>query len=240
MAVMRLLLFFVLSSFAVSAHAAEQRPFDKTVQWTLSLDADGNIQDLKPVDREYLPDVRKQIEPIVRTWHFTPGKINGRAAPTETTLSVCVRFEADSANALSYHAHVVSASTGPRYQHVVAPRYPDAAKKSHEEGEVMLWVTFDADGRIVSAKKMSQMSAEHISPVLVDAAINSVKHWTFRTETVGGHGVASEALVPVCFMMSPTAQCQWKQRADKKPVRSGEAIALSSVVGVDTGAAHLP
>ncbi|HEX5121964.1 MAG TPA: hypothetical protein VFV97_01860 [Rhodanobacteraceae bacterium] len=85
------------------------------------------------------------------------------------------------------------------------------------------------------------MSADHISTLLVDAAIDAVKKWTFQPETVGGRGVASEALVPVCFMMSQTAECHWKERPDKKPVRSGEAIALSSVVGIDTGdAAHLP
>jgi hypothetical protein len=36
-------------------------------------------------------------------------------------------------------------------------------------------------------------------------------------------------------MISQTAQCHWKERSDKKPVRSGEAIALSSVVGLDLG-----
>lgn len=141
---MRCLLFVVLSSLAVAVHAVEQGPFQKDILWTLSLDADGKIQDMKPVNREYLPEVRKQIEPIVRAWHFTPGKINGQPAATETTLTVAVRFDADSANALSYHAHIESAATGPRYQHVVAPHYPTAAQKSHDEGEVMLWVTFDA------------------------------------------------------------------------------------------------
>ena len=238
---MRIALFVVLSSLAVAVHAAEQAPFEKNIQWTLSLDADGKIENLKAINREYLPEVRQQIEPIVRTWHFTPGKINGQPAPTETTLTVAVRFDADSANADSYHAHIASAATGPWYHHVVAPHYPMAAQRSHAEGEVMLWVTFDANGRIVSAKNVPQMSADHISPLLVEAAIDAVKKWTFRTETVGGRGVASEALVPVCFMMSETAECQWKARSDKKPVRSGEAIALSSVVGVDTGAAaHLP
>jgi TonB family protein len=235
---MRIPLFIALSSLAVAAHAAEQGPFEKNIEWTLSLDADGKIENMKPVDREYLPEVRKQIEPIVRTWHFTPGKINGQPAPTETTLTVAVRFDADSANADSYHARIASAATGPRYKHLVAPHYPTAAQRSHDEGEVMLWVTFDANGRIISAKNVPQMSADHISALLVEAAIDAVKKWTFRTETVAGRGVASEALVPVCFMMSETSQCHWRPRPDKKQVRSGEAIALSSVVGVDTGAAR--
>jgi TonB family protein len=232
---MRVLLIVVLSSLVVVAHAAERKPFQKSIQWTLSLGADGKIESMTPVDREYLPEVRKQIEPIVRNWHFTPGKINGAAAPTETTLTVAVRFDADSANALSYHVHIASAATGPRYKHVVAPHYPTAAQHSHSEGEVMLRVNFDADGRIVSVNDEPEMGADHVSPLLIEAAIDAVKQWTFRTETVAGHGVSSEALVPVCFTLSETSECQWKPRADNKPVHSGEAIALSSVVGLDTG-----
>jgi TonB family protein len=232
---MRVLLIVVLSLLAVAARAAGNEPIQKNIEWTLSLAADGKIESMKPIDRENLPEVRKQIEPIVRSWHFTPGKINGQPAPTETTLNVAVRFDTDAANPLSYRVHIASAATGPMYRHLVAPHYPTAAQRSHDEGEVMLLVTFDADGRIVSAKNVPEMSADHISPLLVETAIDAVKKWTFRTETVGGRGVASEALVPICFMMSPTAECHWRPRPDKKPVRSGEAIALSSVVGLDTG-----
>ena len=60
-----------------------------------SLDADGKINSMEPVDPRYLPEVRKQIEPIVRAWHFTPGKLDGRPAPTETTLGVSVAFETE-------------------------------------------------------------------------------------------------------------------------------------------------
>jgi TonB family protein len=237
---MRVFLIVILSSLAIIARAAGNESIEKNIEWTLSLAADGKIESMKPVDRENLPEVRKQIEPIVRTWHFTPGKINGQPAPTKTTLNVAVRFDADAANPQSYRAHIASASTGPKYRHLVAPHYPTAAMRSHDEGEVMLRVTFDADGHVISAKNVPQMSADHISPLLVDAAIDGVKKWTFRTETVGGRGVASEALVPVCFMMSPTSECHWRSQPDKKPIRSGEAIALSSVVGLDTGEAHLP
>ncbi|HSS08089.1 MAG TPA: energy transducer TonB [Rhodanobacteraceae bacterium] len=237
---MRFLLFVVLTSLVVVAHAAKGESLRREIEWTLSLDADGKIESLEPIDRDYLPEVRQQIEPIVRTWHFTPGKINGRPASTETTLWVTVSFEAESTNSTKYQARIASASTGPRYQHVVSPHYPEAAQHAHSEGEVMLWITFDAEGRVTSAKSYPQMSADHVAPMLVEAALDAVKHWTFRPETVAGHGVASEALVPFCFKMA-NGECHWKPSPGKSAVRSGQAIALSSVVGIETGdARHLP
>jgi TonB family protein len=121
------------------------------------------------------------------------------------------------------------------------PHYPQAAQHAHNEGEVMLWITFDAKGRITAAKNYPQMSADHVSPMLVSAAIDAVKKWTFRPETVEGHGIASEALVPFCFKIGD-GECQWKPRPGERVVRSGEAVALSSVVGLDTGdkAGQLP
>jgi len=230
----RFLLVVVLTSLVAVAHAGKHEAFQREIKWTLSLDADGRIERLTPIDTDYLPEVRTQIEPIVRTWHFTPGKINGRPAATETTLWVTVAFDAESTSSEHYQARIASASTGPRYEHVVAPHYPEAAQHVHAEGEVMVWITFDADGRVTSAKNYPEMSADHISPMLVDAATDAVKHWTFRPETVAGHGIASEALVPFCFRMRD-GECHWKPRPNKRPFHSGEAVALSSVVGLDTG-----
>ena len=231
---MRFLLFVILSSLAVLAHAATHETFQREIKWVLSLDADGKIQSLEPIDRDYLPEVRNQIEPVVRTWHFTPGKIDGRPAATETTLWVTVSFEAESTNSAKYQARIASASTGPRFQHVVAPSYPSAAQHAQKEGEVMLWITFDAEGHVTSAKSYPEMSADHVSPMLVDAAMDAVRKWTFRTETVAGHGIASEALVPFCFKLG-SGECHWKPRPNKRPFHSGEAVALSSVVGLETG-----
>lgn len=234
MAAMRLALCVFLSSFIVVAHAGKKDAFTARIEWRLSLDADGKINSLKPVDPRNLPEVRKQIEPIVRAWHFTPGKLDGRPAPTETTLGVSVAFETESTHAIRYHVRIVSAGTGGSYKHFVKPRYPEAAQKSHAEGEVMLWVKYDADGAVTSVRSMPEMSADGISHELTDAAIDAVKQWTFRPETVGGRAVSSEALVPICFKLRDEP-CRWKPLPDKRPIESGEAVALSSVVGLETG-----
>jgi TonB family protein len=237
-AAMRSLLFVVLSLAFVSAHAAEQLAPQSTISWTLSLDADGRIVKLKPTDPDDLPDVRKQLEPIVRAWHFTPGKVDGRPAPTETTLGVRVAFEPESTNAIRYHVRIDSADTGATYRHMVAPRYPQSSQKAKEEGEVVLWINYDATGAVTSVRNVPAMSADNVSQALIDAATDAAKHWTFRTEMVDGRGVAGEALAPFCFKLRDEP-CHWKPWRDKtRPIQSGGAVALSSVVGLDTGEAR--
>lgn len=236
---MRFLLAVILLSVVVAAHAAEQAASGGRIEWKLSLDADGKIESLKRINPEYLPEVGKQLEPIVRTWHFTPGKVESRQLPTETTLGVTVAFEPESTDSTQYHVRIKSASTGGTFKHVVRPPYPTVAQRAHQEGAVMLWINYDAAGAITSVRNVPEMSTEGINTALTDAAIDAVKHWTFRPETVDGRGVPSEALVPICFQMLDTP-CHWKPWPGKRPFHSGEAVALSSVVGLDTGEAHLP
>jgi len=230
----RFLLFVALSSLAVGAQAAKKDTLTEVIQWRLSLDADGKIESLKPVNPEYLPDVRKQLEPIVRAWHFTPGKLDGRPAPTETTLGVKIAFEAESTNAIRYHAHIRSAGTGATYEHMVTPHYPESSLKLRQQGGVMLRISYDAKGAITSVRDMPEMSTGHVSSDMTQAAIDAVKHWTFRTESVAGHGIAGEALVPVCFEIGD-AHCQWKPWPGRRALETGSMVALSSVVGLDTG-----
>ena len=237
---MRFLLFVVLASLAVGAQATNKDTRTECIQWRLSLDADGKIESLKPVDPEHLPDVRKQLEPIVRAWHFTPGKVDGRPAPTETTLGVTIAFEVESTNAIRYHAHIKSAGTGATYEHMVTPRYPESSLKAKEQGGVMLWINYDAKGAITSVRDVPEMSAGRVSSDMTQAAIDAVKHWTFRTESVAGHGIAGEALVPVCFKLRDV-ECKWKPWPGRRALETGSTVALSSVVGIDTGdERHLP
>jgi TonB family protein len=231
---MRSLFFMLLLSVVVIAHAAGKASSGGRIEWTLSLDADGKVEGLKPINPEYLPEVSRQLEPIIRAWHFTPGKVDGHPVATETTLGVRVAFEPESAESGRYRVRIASASTGGTFGHVVAPHYPTVSQKAHQEGAVILWVNYDANGAITSVRNVPEMSADGIDSALVGAAIDAVKKWTFRPETVAGHGIASEVLVPVCFQLADKP-CDWKPWPGKRPFHAGEALALSSVVGLDTG-----
>jgi TonB family protein len=235
--ILRTFLLLALLSFApLSAASPETEAFSTQIVWTLSLDADGKINDLKPADPSFLPEVRRQIEPVVRKWHFEPGKVNGRPAQTQTTLRVHVEFTEERARARN--GRITFADTGPMYLHVKAPTYPTHAKRAGHEGGVMILIEFDADGRVISAKNAPEMQVGDVDPELVDAALDAAKRWTFRPERVAEHGIPSRALAPICFKIVPGSSCKWHDTPGSKPIRSGQPIALTSVVGIDMGHAN--
>jgi Gram-negative bacterial TonB protein C-terminal len=63
--------------------------------------------------------------------------------------------------------------------------YPDAAKQQNAYGRVLLFVTIDAGGNVVAA------DAAEGPAVLRQAAIDSVKQWTFRPVVRDGHAVSA-------------------------------------------------
>lgn len=230
--ILRIFLLLALLSFA-PLHAAtrDSDDFSTQIEWTLSLDADGKIVDLQPTDPNFLPEVRAQIEPVVRKWHFEPGKVNGRPAQTQTTLRVGVKFTQE-------HGRITFAGTGPKYLHVETPAYPTHARWGGHEGGVMVLVEFDANGRVTSTKHAPEMQGAKINSELVDTALIAAKRFTFRPERVAEHGVPARALVPVCFMLSENSSCKWKSVPGALPIRSDQPVALTSVVGIDMGHAN--
>jgi TonB family protein len=181
---------------------------------------------------DYLPTVRQQIEPTVRAWHFTPGKIDGHPAPTRTTLTVGVALERSKNE--QYVGQITSAVTGPTYKHMVLPEYPRGASHRGSVGGVMLRVDFDSEGRVTSAIDVPEMETAAVDPALTKAALVAVKHWTFRPETVASHGVSGAAFVPICFRIRD-GECRWKDAEGGRRFVANEPAALNSVASVDMG-----
>jgi protein TonB len=76
-----------------------------------------------------------------------------------------------------------------------APRYPDAARKSGDQGTVTLRVQVTRDG-VASRVAVEKSSG---SPHLDTAALEAVKAWRFTPARRGGDAVESWMLVPVVF-----------------------------------------
>jgi len=140
----------MLSSIPVLAvaGAAAPKPIDLTMSWSLSLDASGAITALAPTVQTN-QELYQRLEPSIRKWQFTTGKVNGKPAPAQTTLTVHITLEP--ADGL-YRVRVRDAATGPRYATMTPPKYPDGALVSRRGGAVMLEVDYDAAGNVTSAK----------------------------------------------------------------------------------------
>jgi protein TonB len=78
-----------------------------------------------------------------------------------------------------------------------APRYPDAARRSGEQGTVTLRVQVARDG-VASRVSVEQSSG---SPHLDAAALEAVKAWRFAPARRGVEAIESWLLVPIVFRL---------------------------------------
>ena len=78
----------------------------------------------------------------------------------------------------------------------VAPVYPAEAKKAGIQGIVRLAIDIGTDGRVES------LNAESGPDVLVQAAVEAVKQWTYRPVLLNGEPVEVTTTVDVNFTLS--------------------------------------
>jgi TonB family protein len=235
-----LFLAFLFVQAAVFSANAEPSSIEITLQWKLSLDPAGKITGFVPINENYQAAVREQLEPVVRKWNFTPGKLDGQPAATETTLRVRVSLDPTSDD--SYRVRIVYADTGATYKHTMAPEYPKSAMRMGRHGGVWLRVDYDAEGRVTAVAPIEGKDKPWVDGSLMRAAVAAVKQWTMRPEMVAGHGVAGTMMAPICFSLSDHSErCNRAPPGVSKPVDPTLPVALTSVVGLDMGAAgHMP
>lgn len=78
-----------------------------------------------------------------------------------------------------------------------APTYPIFAKRSREQGVVMLRVRVDASGNVEGIELHKSSGFQRLD----DAALAAVKRWRFVPARSGERAVAGVALVPVHFQL---------------------------------------
>ena len=77
----------------VAVATAADRMLRLTHEWQVSLDVAGKVTALRDRGQaELSAAVRAPLEQAIRGWTFEPGRIGGRPAPTETTLTLDVSF----------------------------------------------------------------------------------------------------------------------------------------------------
>jgi hypothetical protein len=90
-------------------------------------------------------------------------------------------------------------------------------------------------GRVVEAEPIAGGEPKP-THAFEHAAIVAVKHWTFVSETIAGHGVAGKARVPLCFDPTPEPRdrCRWVSPETNQPLDADRPLALESVVHLET------
>ena len=85
----------------------------------------------------------------------------------------------------------------------VPPDYPPIARAAHVYGSVQIWIEVDTNGRVVKAKSVSG------PPMLVGAAMDSVRDWIYTPFESGGQPVPADTTVTVDFPL-------WKMPTEKE------------------------
>lgn len=224
-------------SLSPAALAGASAPIETSVSWHVALDASGSIVSMTPIDDGSRKALYAELEPLVRRWHFTAGRIDGKPAPAETTLTVQLdMIPVDR----GYRVKLRGAGTGGTYASMTAPHYPDDAVSSGRSGAVLVDVHYDADGRVTSAQPIDggEPKAGH---AMKHAATVAVRHWTFTPERIAGRGVPGHALVPICFTANDGVRspCHWHTGNSNTPIDADHPLALDSVVKLDTSSADV-
>ena len=85
----------------------------------------------------------------------------------------------------------------PKVRKYVKPEYPTLARQAEIEGIVLLKVTIDERGRVLSVVVLRSDAA-----VFNDAAIASVKQWTFEPAEQSGNAVKATITIPLEFVLN--------------------------------------
>ncbi|HMK23265.1 MAG TPA: energy transducer TonB, partial [Terriglobales bacterium] len=78
----------------------------------------------------------------------------------------------------------------------VEPEYPDAARRAHIQGSVILETLIGANGKVQETTPVSG------PPQLADAAAAAVRQWKYKPFTVDGQKVPIRTQVTVTFMLA--------------------------------------
>jgi TonB family protein len=234
-------LFGCLVANAGMGHAAEtEKSIGKAwLRAGIVLDATGKLTSIewlgtKPSDRL----VTAPLEAVIRDWEFEPGTVDGAPAVTETGLLLHVELYKTVEGGIS--VNIEDARTGAFSLKQDPPAYPRDQAMRGVQAQVVVIVKTDATGQVTSATMEEYQGSNPASRSRKDfeaAALNAVKSWTYRTEQVGGNGLAATMRVPISFCFTD----QWCERnkikdgnapADASP--PGMAIATDSVVRIKT------
>jgi TonB family protein len=82
----------------------------------------------------------------------------------------------------------------------VEPRYPSTAEMAHIQGDVVVRVTIDENGKVTDAKPVSG------HPMLLEAAVRAVRQWRFEPFLEDGKAIPVNTLVKVGFSLGPGAE----------------------------------
>ena len=191
-----LVLLFVFPILAAAETPAAE--VSTTVAWRMSLGADGKISALEPRSNT-IAALREKLEPVVRSWEFEPGTINGQPASTETILSVDVSLLPEGDKTLAIRVDDVRTGGDIENQRVPSSTASMLAKLKENGGVVqrIYEISYDQLGAITKVSVLE--GSTKVKGRFPDHTEKSFRHWKFVPERVAGIGIPGKVVISFCF-----------------------------------------
>jgi len=219
------LLLLLAAALPIAALAASDRPLDEsaTVWADIAVGADGKVTEVSLLGRVSTSALAPRLIQSVRAWEFKPARRNGVAVPATSGLAIDLRLQETPAG-VAISVRDVYAS--PRTERAYAPTYPARALGDRIEGTVHVQFTVSETGRTIELGSPERDS----QPLLAKAAIDAVRHWRFKPQTVDGIAVASRASVPIVFRLDRPGARTPKSEVAPDPSRQDSRVTVETSV----------
>ncbi|HVT33127.1 MAG TPA: hypothetical protein VHE32_10795 [Rhodanobacteraceae bacterium] len=177
----------------------------------ITIAPDGHVTDFH-LSTKLSPAVGKLVDGTVRSWHFEPVTVDGRAVNAKTTMSL--RLSGTPAPNDSYSLRIESVHFGVLTRtKLKPPEYPGNAARVGLGARVVLYLVIDEDGKVIEAlpgqtslgmRAKNERDAEDWRQQFEKASIKAAKTWRYDpSELVDGKRVANRhAIAPIEFQPS--------------------------------------
>jgi TonB family protein len=176
-----------------------------------------------------IPMLDRAAVEAVRQWVYEPMIVNGKPRGTIFTISVPFVLKDRTARAeVLTDAEPVRIAAGgvtPVPVKKVEPVYPEIARQSRLEGEVILEILIDVAGRVRDAKVIRSV------PLLDRAAFDALSRWTYEPVIIDGKPVPVIFTVSVNFLLTLDKPVVGTIRTEAEDLIK-KAVAAGAVEGV--------
>lgn len=168
---------------------AREKGISGDVVASVSVNDKGEVTDARILSGPL--ELRKAVLEPVLSWHFAV-----EPAPPPS-FEITVRFDASQAPPTAGPERVRVSGEVQQAELVnkVMPRYPAEAKQAGIEGTVRMEVVIGADGKVLRTEVISG------PPLLVPAALEAVRQWTYKPTLLNGQPVEVITQVDVNFRL---------------------------------------
>ena len=199
----------IVTAGVASAQHSAVPVIELTAGGEIQIAPDGHVSDYL-LKTHLAPAVAQALDHAVRSWHFEPVVVDGRAVAARTTMTIQLHGEPKSGGD-AYSLSVSSVHFGVLTQSKQAPpEYPYDAIQARLGARVVLYLLIDANGKVMQAlagqtsldkRARSEREAEVWRKRFEKASIAAALRWQYNpSEFVDGKPMANRyAIAPIEF-----------------------------------------